>query len=274
MITFLLTLVVATVLLVTLLTFTIFCYEETNRTGQPLGRFLALAGRTVARSIVSECLIVVLHPMGLWPGLWSAPTEGKSLVVLVHGLFHNPGAWVLFRRRLRARGHGAACFGYASWGTEWETAVEGLRAYLDDLLRAHPGRDVHLVGHSMGGLLLRAALPKLADDRAVRSLVTLGTPYGGSKLSPFALTSLGRYLGHKGETVRAVAALPVPPHIRYLALRSPADNMVLPNDALRCGLPGCEERETAPVSHVAMIHSRSVFEEVLGWIEATPRRDD
>ena len=51
-----------------------------------------------------------------------------------------------------------------------------------------------------------------------------------------------------------------------MAIEIPTLPEHMPNDALRCGLPGCEERETAPVSHVAMIHSRSVFEEVLGWI--------
>jgi len=42
--------------------------------------------------------------------------------------------------------------------------------------------------------------------------------------------------------------------------------MVLPNSALHCRLPGWEERETAPVSHVAMLHSRKVFDEAVAWI--------
>ena len=252
--------------LVTILSYTLYCYEETNQSGRPLAPFLALAARTALRSAASEMAIVALHPLGLWPGLWSRPTAGRPLVVLVHGLFHNQGAWVLFRSRLHAEGFGTACFRYASWGAQWEETVDSLREYLSQILQED--REVHLVGHSMGGLLLRCALADLPDPR-IRSLVTLGTPYGGSKLSPFALGSLGRNLGYMGDTVTKVAALPTPEHVRCLALHSPADNMVLPNSALRCGLKGWEERRTRPVSHVAMLHARDVFEEALEWMRKT-----
>ncbi len=256
---------VAFVAVVTLLSYTLYCYEEANQSGRPLSPFLAMTARTVLHSVVSELLIVVLHPLGLWPGLWTKPASGGPIVFLVHGLFHNQGAWILFRRRLHARGLTTACHGYASWGTDWNSTVDTLEKHLTELLRENPERDIHLIGHSMGGLLLRSVLSRNPDPR-IRTLVTMGTPFGGSKLWPFAFSSLGRYLAHGGETVRKIAALPTPGHVRALALRSPADNMVLPNSALHCRLPGWEERETAPVSHVAMLHSRKVFDEALAWI--------
>jgi len=268
MITFLLTTVIATILLTTLLTYTLYCYEESNQTGKPLPHFLSMAGKTILRSIGSEIMIFTLLPFGLWPRLWTEPTNGKALVVMVHGLFHNRSAWFRYRRWLHARGYATACYSYPSWGTDWDDTVTGLRAFLTPLIQAHPGRDVHLIGHSMGGLLLRSALAQIDEPRPVRSLVTMGTPFAGSKLSPFALSSLGRYLKHDGETVCKLAQLPIPPQVRCLALRSPADNMVLPNTALRCGLPGWTELETQPVSHVAMLHHKGIFHEVLSWIQA------
>lgn len=269
MITFLLTLILCTALLLALLTYTLFCYEESNQSGEPIGPFLALAAKTTLRSIASEILILVLHPVGLWPRLWKEPTEGKALVVLAHGLFHNQSAWVIFRRWLHGLGFGTTCLSYASWGRQWDETVAALRDDLKRLLDRHPDRDVHLVGHSMGGLLLWAALAELddRDQRRVKTLVTMGTPFAGSKLSPFALSSLGRYLGYQGQTVRQVTDLPLPAHVRRLALSSPADNMVLPNTALRCAAPGWCEKKTGPVSHVAMLHSREVFREVADWIQ-------
>jgi pimeloyl-ACP methyl ester carboxylesterase len=269
MITFLLSVILAITLLLALLTYTLFCYEESNQSGKPLGPFLALAAKTTLRSIASEILILILHPVGLWPRLWKEPTEGKALVILVHGLFHNQSAWVLFRRWLHARGFGAACLSYASWGAQWDETVDAVREDIKNLLARHPDRDVHLVGHSMGGLLLWSALAQLEDkdNGRIKTLVTMGTPFAGSKLSPFALTSLGRYLDFEGQTVRHVTDLPLPAHVRRLALHSPADNMVLPNTALRCSAPGWCEKQTGPVSHVAMLHSREVFREVADWIE-------
>lgn len=268
MITFLLTAFLTLTLLLALLTYTLYCYEECNQTGKPLGPFLALAGKTALRSIASEIVILLLHPVGLWPRLWKEPTDGRDLVVLVHGLFHNQSAWVLFRRWLQARGFATVCVSYASWGAEWDETVAALREELASLLAAHPEREVHLVGHSMGGLLLWSALAQLEDASRIKSFVTMGTPFAGSKLSPFALTSLGRYLDYQGETVRAVTQQPLPSHVRRLALHSPADNMVLPNVALRCTAPGWQEVTTRPVSHVAMLHSREVFREVWSWISA------
>lgn len=269
MITFLLSVILAVALLLALLTYTLYCYEESNHSGKPLGPFLALAAKTTLRSIASEILILVLHPVGLWPRLWKEPTEGKAMVVLVHGLFHNQSAWVLFRRWMHKRGFGTACLSYASWGTQWDETVGAVREDLKSLLARHPDQDVHLVGHSMGGLLLWAALAQLEDKDCgrIKSLVTMGTPFAGSKLSPFALTSLGRYLQYEGQTVRQVTGLPLPAHVRRLALYSPSDNMVLPNAALHCKAPGWCETQTGPVSHVAMLHSREVFREVAGWIE-------
>ena len=268
MITFLLTLFAGTTLVLSLLTYTLFCYEESNQSGKPLPPFLALAAQTFLRSVVSETVILILHPLGLYPRLWKEPTAGRDLVVLTHGLFHNQSAWVLFRRWLRRHGFSTACLSYASWGTQWDETVARVREDIKSLLDRHPDRDVHLIGHSMGGLLLWSALAQLEDRDSVRikSLVTMGTPFAGSKLSPFALTSLGRYLGYEGETVGRVTTLPLPGHVRRLALHSPADNMVLPNAALRCTAPGWSETQTGPVSHVAMLHSREVFREVAGWI--------
>lgn len=268
MIALLVTLLISFTLIVTLLTYTLFCYEEANRTQAPLTRFLSLALRTALGSFFSEMLILVLHPVGLWPGLWRKPTQGQGLVVMVHGLFHNPGAWIMARRRLHALGLGTAFFSYPSWNTDWDSTVANLKNYLDEVIQSHPDQDIHLLGHSMGGLLLCAALPQVANADPVRSLVTLGTPFGGSKLAPFALNSLGRYLRPEMDTMARATAHSIPAHVRCLALRSPADNMVLPNTALLCPLPGCTQRETGPVSHVAMLHNKDVFQEVAGWIKA------
>ncbi|NLW81512.1 MAG: alpha/beta fold hydrolase [Desulfovibrionales bacterium] len=254
-------------LLMALLTYTLYCYEETNSTGRPLPFYLNLSLRTVLHSILSEILILLLYPLGLRRSLWVRPSQGKALVVLVHGLFHNQGAWILCRRWLHRRGFATSCFSYASWKSDWEQTTSELEKYLRVVMAEDPSRDVHLVGHSMGGLLLRAVLAGMEVPRQVRTLTTWGTPFGGSKLTPFALNSLGRYLRHNGELVRKLGGLPFPPHVKSLAIRSPADNMVLPNTALRCNVPGWMEHESSPVSHVAMLHSREVFTVTLDWID-------
>ena len=261
-----LTLIFGVSVLGTLISSALFCYEESTRTGKPAMPLLNLCLRAAPLGILSQAAMFCLYPLGLWPGLWSRPTSGKDLVVMVHGLFHNAGAWALFRHRLHSKGYATACFSYSSWGTELEEVVRNLQEYLRDLAARNPGRNIHLVGHSLGGLLLRAALGSMETPENVRSVVTLGAPFGGSKLSPFAFQSLGRYLQYDGETVRRLAALPHPGHVRALALYSPVDGQVLPGDALHCSAPGWVEKETAPVSHVSMLYAESVFEDAKRWM--------
>ena len=248
---------------VNVLSYTFFCYEEANQRGHSLAPLAGMAVRSIARSVWSEMLILVLHPLGMYPRLWRAPSSARGpLVILVHGLFHNPSAWLFFRPQLHRNGFATACFGYSSWGPDFETTVAELRAYVLELIAENPEREIHLVGHSMGGLLLRAAVAYLEPGHPIRSLTTLGTPFRGSKLAPFALHSIGRFLCYECPTVRQVAALPFPAAIQGLCLFSPADDMVLPHVALRCTLPGWIEEETAAISHVAMLMSRSVRERV------------
>jgi pimeloyl-ACP methyl ester carboxylesterase len=62
---------------------------------------------------------------------------------------------------------------------------KGLAARLDTLIKEHPGMEIALVAHSMGGLVATDALVKLAGATAsaldsVKALVVLGTPFLGS----------------------------------------------------------------------------------------------
>ncbi|CAM5527705.1 hypothetical protein SMICM304S_05241 [Streptomyces microflavus] len=47
-------------------------------------------------------------------------------------------------------------------------------------------REVDIVGHSLGGLIARYYVQRLGGDRRVRTLVTLGTPHGGTAVAPGA----------------------------------------------------------------------------------------
>lgn len=104
----------------------------------------------------------------------SAPT-----VVLLHGLWMGRWQLELLARRLRSRGFVVKPFAYAS-------ITERFSANLKKLLRfvlAQPGDgEVHLVGHSLGGVLAARLVQEHHHRLPPGKLVALGSPLKGASL--------------------------------------------------------------------------------------------
>jgi alpha-beta hydrolase superfamily lysophospholipase len=82
--------------------------------------------------------------------------------------------YLRLRLHLVASGFDVSCVDY-----DWRLGVDVLGAQLAQRIEAEPHGAVHLVGHSMGGLVCRAALSSAAR-RKVQQVVLLGTPNEGS----------------------------------------------------------------------------------------------
>ncbi|HET8941220.1 MAG TPA: alpha/beta fold hydrolase, partial [Rudaea sp.] len=96
-------------------------------------------------------------------------------VILLHGLWMRAFTLVALRNRLEHAGFAVELFDYAS-------VMHGIDVEVDRLVQrasAIGGRKVHLVGHSLGGLMALQALqraPSLTRGR----VVCLGSPLRGS----------------------------------------------------------------------------------------------
>jgi len=75
---------------------------------------------------------------------------------------------------LEAAGFTVRCFDY-----DWRRDIAELGVEFARRIAIEPARHIAVVGHSMGGLVARAALRTDAGQR-VTHLITLGTPHGGS----------------------------------------------------------------------------------------------
>lgn len=102
-------------------------------------------------------------------------TSTSDLIVLIPGLWMP--AWVMFPLAWWLRGRGYSCvrFGYASSRATLEANADRLSGFL----RTLGDRPLHLVGHSLGGVL---ALHTTASRRParVKSIVMIGSPAGGT----------------------------------------------------------------------------------------------
>lgn len=104
----------------------------------------------------------------------------KDVVVLLHGFGRNNGAMWLLARRLNHAGFHVERVGYGSINRTPVQIVKDISKQIDDCCATHD-RPVHLVGHSLGGLLIRAYLQENTIENLGR-VVLIGTPNQGNEL--------------------------------------------------------------------------------------------
>jgi pimeloyl-ACP methyl ester carboxylesterase len=97
-------------------------------------------------------------------------------VVAVHGLWMRGTSMLAVTRRLEARGYRGYAFNYPSVRGSLEANAAALAQFVDGV----PGDVVHLVGHSLGGVLIRTMLERGVPVRLGR-VVCLGSPLRGSR---------------------------------------------------------------------------------------------
>lgn len=197
-------------------------------------------------------------------------------VVLVHGLWVHGIAMELMRRRVARAGYRALAYSYPSVRLTLTENSERLARYLREL----PASRLHLVGHSLGGLIVLRAI-ELANSLPPGRVVLAGTPFGESFAArrlerlPGGRTALGRSLP---EWLGAAHSRPASDReIGVIAGGSPfglgrlvAPELPRPSDGVvsveETRLPGMRDHIVLPVSHSGMLVSRSVARQICAFL--------
>jgi pimeloyl-ACP methyl ester carboxylesterase len=102
---------------------------------------------------------------------WRPPASTRATIIMVHGAVVDGYETFLLRRRLRQLGYQTSLF-------QWRSMMRSLEHNVDQLakfIRSTEGDIVHVVGHSMGGVLTRQVFEQTPDPRPGR-LVAIGSP--------------------------------------------------------------------------------------------------
>jgi pimeloyl-ACP methyl ester carboxylesterase len=176
-------------------------------------------------------------------------------------------------RRLRRQGFVVHVFSYASVRADLHANAARLAQFLDAL----DADTVHLVGHSLGGILIRALFQNYPRQKPGR-IVTLGTPHGGCRVAQH----LNRHTFWRRAMGKGVAQLlagelqqwrPPPREIGalcgtrsfglgrwlYRGLPRPNDGLLTVKES---AFPAAQEHLVLPVSHTGMMFSRTVADQI------------
>jgi triacylglycerol lipase len=189
--------------------------------------------------------------------------HGQRGVVLVHGFFCNRGFWTHWSRRLRRDGRVFVAVDLApAFGS-----IDDYVAIIDHAVhqvRNATGLPPVLVGHSMGGLAIRAWLAQIRTigpgdaDGAVHRVITLGTPHHGTWLGNFSHTVNGSQMQLKSRWLEALEKIEKTRiSAKYVCFFSNCDNIVFPVSSAT--LEGADNRLVRFVGHVDMAHDPAVI---------------
>jgi pimeloyl-ACP methyl ester carboxylesterase len=202
----------------------------------------------------------------------------STVVVYVHGLWLNGWEALLLRRRLaRALDCETLSFSYSSVSADLPRNARALAEFL----RRIPADTLHLVGHSMGGLLileLFEGAPKLPAGR----IVLLGSPVQGSRAARnLATRRIGRRIigltAHQallpqrdrqwsGERELGVIAGTLPFGFGRLLgpFDEPSDGTVL---LAETRLAGAKQQLTLRTTHTGMVYSSLVARQTAAFLQ-------
>ena len=196
----------------------------------------------------------------------------NETVVLVNGLWlADPALWLL-ARHLRRIGFRVYPFSYPSVRHD----LRANAAHLNSFLSRVPGELVHLVGYSLGGVIVRGMFHWHPQQRPGR-IVLLGSPQTGNRPAQAAIQNrIGRRL--LGRSVaELVAGVPrqwgwperetgIIAGSRSLGLGRLAAKLATPNDGTvaveETVVPGPHKRLVLPVAHFAMLLAPGVARQV------------
>ncbi len=258
----LLALVAAGVLITVIFSYAFVWYEAANRDPELMEqrfspRSLWWAVQMIGVETLCLLATVLLHPLG-----WLRPKEpplssAQTPIILLHGLFHNRACWLWIAYRLRQMGLTSIyTLNLPPW-KDLETLTERVAQKVDALRHAGGSDQVHLVGHSMGGIIARNYLQLRGGAGKVGRCIFLGTPNQGSKLAPFAVSGLGKLLLPGSDFLQHLESAPLPFGTEFISLSSRHDNLVIPCEAARWA--PAQNIELQGIGHTTLLYHPEVL---------------
>jgi triacylglycerol lipase len=186
-------------------------------------------------------------------------------ILLIHGMVDNRSIFTVLRRALRRRGFGRVwTMNYHVLTQDLRAAARRLQTTVEAICEQTGYERIHVVGHSMGGIVARYYVQRMGGDARVHTLVTLGSPHAGTNAAHLIPRGVTRQLRRASEIIGELAEPAPDCKTRFVAFWSDLDALISPKQAARIDHPDLDARNifVRGVGHLSLPIDRRVTREI------------
>jgi pimeloyl-ACP methyl ester carboxylesterase len=225
------------------------------KAGAFVGTQVAYAYRSVDPDVMRHASQLPLMSYSLFARR-PAPVEpgtpdGYPPLLFVHGLGGGRGDFLPMAGYLWVRGRKRSYRVHFDGGTPPQEQASQLAAFVEEVLEVTGESQVEIVAHSLGGVAARLAILDHDLGPVVKTLITLGSPHGGTYPARYGNTLTTRDLRPESELIVRLSEAGWPEDVRGVTLYSHSDLVILP--ALSAAVPGTEQRDMTPFTHYSYL---------------------
>jgi triacylglycerol lipase len=202
------------------------------------------------------------------------PEAASTPIILLHGWFHNRSAFVVMTRALKRYGFRTVDrMNYNVIGHDVQELAHQLAEHVDEILEQVGAHKVHLIGHSLGGLVARYYIQKLGGHEKVHTCITLGTPHRGTHAAWIGRGKTMRQLRPNSILIRQLSRTARAMPVRWVAFYSNLDSLVLPSTNAKITEPVLRAHNifVRDLGHLSLLISRPLIRSV-AEILASPEK--
>lgn len=159
----------------------------------------------------------------------AAVAESGTPIILLHGMVDNHSIFTLLRRGLQRRGFSRVySMNYSVRTSDVRTAAAQLAEEVERVCEETGYERIHVVAHSLGGLIARYYVTRLGGDDRVHTVVTLGSPHRGTHMARLLPLPITRQLRPGSKLIKELEQPSPGCSTRFLCFWSDTDAAILP----------------------------------------------
>ena len=157
---------------------------------------------------------------------------------------------------------------YNPIGSSIPELAERFADYVDDVRKVADAGRVHVVGHSLGGIIARWYVEELGGHKAVDTCVTIGAPHHGTYAAYMGFGQAAKDMRPGSDVIRTLERDIRKRRTKYVNLYSDLDILIVPpSSAVLPDRSNVHNHLIEDLGHTSLLLSETLVEQVCSHLE-------